>query len=191
MMETLEALGLSQAKLAERTGRSKKTVNEIIKGKAPITPRMAIELERVLGVPAGFWTNRERIYREWRARNEGREKLKKHQAWLRLFPVSAMIRFGWIQKAKDPVQQMEALLSFLGLASPDQWETMVDGVEGQVAFRKSAAFDVDKAAITAFADELGIAPGMVVGRLQHDGVIPHSHCNGLKKRLDWTGRGNP
>jgi Zn-dependent peptidase ImmA (M78 family) len=36
-----------------------------------------------------------------------------------------------------------------------------------------------------FADTIGVAPGIVVGRLQHDGVLPHSHCNGLKTKLDW------
>jgi HTH-type transcriptional regulator / antitoxin HigA len=70
LIEALEALGMSQAQLAERTGRSKIMINEIIKGKAPITPRMSIELERVLGVPAGFWNNRERHFRDYLARRE-------------------------------------------------------------------------------------------------------------------------
>ena len=42
-----------------------------------------------------------------------------------------------------------------------------------------------KAAIKRFASELSIAPGIVVGRLQHDGHLPHSHCNDLKRRLKW------
>mgnify|MGYP000878043565 CR=1 FL=1 len=36
--EVLAMQGLTQAELAERMGRPKKTVNEIIKGKAAITP---------------------------------------------------------------------------------------------------------------------------------------------------------
>ncbi|MEI6451817.1 MAG: helix-turn-helix domain-containing protein [Actinomycetes bacterium] len=40
--------------------------------------------------------------------------------------------------------------------------------------------------IVDFAGSLGIAPGIVVGRLQHDGVIPYTHCNGLKRRFKWT-----
>ena len=40
--------------------------------------------------------------------------------------------------------------------------------------------------IVGFADSLGIAPGIVVGRLQHDGVIPYTHCNGLKRRFKRT-----
>ena len=64
LLDTLKALGMSPAELAERTGRSKKLINEIIKGKAPITPDLARDLEQVLGVPAGFWINRESQYRQ-------------------------------------------------------------------------------------------------------------------------------
>jgi len=50
--ETLEALGMTQAELAARAGRPKKTINEIIRGKAAITHETALQFERVLGVPA-------------------------------------------------------------------------------------------------------------------------------------------
>jgi addiction module HigA family antidote len=43
-----------------------------------------------------------------------------------------------------------------------------------------------KRALRDFARELGIAPGIIVGRLQHDGLLPHSHCNELKRRLAWA-----
>ena len=43
-----------------------------------------------------------------------------------------------------------------------------------------------KAAITAFASTIGVAPGIVVGRLQHEGLLPRSHCNDLKRRFQWT-----
>ena len=41
------------------------------------------------------------------------------------------------------------------------------------------------AAVKKFAQTLGIAPGIVVGRLQREGIVPHSHLNGLKVRLEW------
>lgn len=67
--ETLEELlqerKISQMELAERTGLTPKTVNEIIKGKAPITSETALLLERVLAVPARFWNGREKGYREF------------------------------------------------------------------------------------------------------------------------------
>ncbi|MDE0509905.1 MAG: ImmA/IrrE family metallo-endopeptidase [Gammaproteobacteria bacterium] len=43
-----------------------------------------------------------------------------------------------------------------------------------------------RAGILAFAKKLGIAPGIVVGRLQHERVLPHSHLNDLKVRYEWT-----
>ena len=46
-----------------------------------------------------------------------------------------------------------------------------------------------KLAVQAFADQQGIAPGIVVGMLQHEGVIPWSHLNGLKVRLKWRTAG--
>jgi len=43
-----------------------------------------------------------------------------------------------------------------------------------------------RASVGAFADRLGIAPGIAVGRLQHDGLIPHSRLNEMKQRFEWT-----
>ena len=40
--------------------------------------------------------------------------------------------------------------------------------------------------IRHFAEELEIAPGIVVGRLQHDGHLPYNKCNSLKQRLKWV-----
>ncbi len=40
--------------------------------------------------------------------------------------------------------------------------------------------------VAAFADEIGIAAGIVVGRLQCEGIIPYSHLNKLRIPLDWA-----
>ena len=42
------------------------------------------------------------------------------------------------------------------------------------------------AAVRRFADEAGIHPGIVVGMLQHRGVLPHTHLNKLKARFTWA-----
>lgn len=42
------------------------------------------------------------------------------------------------------------------------------------------------AAVRRFAEEVGIHPGIVVGMLQHRGVLPHTHLNKLKVRFAWT-----
>ncbi len=68
LRETLETIGMTQVELADRTGRPKKAINEIIEGKAPITVKTALQLERVLGVPASVWNNLERNYQKTKAR---------------------------------------------------------------------------------------------------------------------------
>ena len=40
-------------------------------------------------------------------------------------------------------------------------------------------------AVEEFADEQGVAPGIVVGMLQHKGLLPWTHLNKLKVRLSW------
>ena len=42
------------------------------------------------------------------------------------------------------------------------------------------------ARIVDFADQVGVSPGVVVGRLQFDGRMPHTHGNALKRRFRWT-----
>ncbi|MEM1252615.1 MAG: helix-turn-helix domain-containing protein [Cyanobacteria bacterium P01_H01_bin.21] len=345
LLEILNEQGMTQVELAHRTGRPKKTINEIIKGKAILTPETALQLEYVLGIPAHFWNSREQQYRETLARLDERKRLNLQTEWLKGFPIKKMIQYGWILEKADKVEQLEALLSFFGIASSEQWEnfwqTRVD-----IAFRKSESYKsnpraliawlrkgeiegqkiicakyqrekfekalrhirkltlsspesfqpkmqklcadagvalvfvpqlpktfasgathwlstdkaliqlslryktddhlwfsffheaghillhrkkdffvefngrqektdlekeadafaanclisklqydnfvkthnlkISKSAIQNFANEIGIAPGVVVGMLQHDQYLPYSHCNGLKRRLEWT-----
>lgn len=77
LQELLEEKGITQAELAQRMGKPKKTINEIVKGKAEITQDTSLQLERVLGVPSSFWNNRERAYRESLARKKEEERLQK------------------------------------------------------------------------------------------------------------------
>ncbi len=41
-----------------------------------------------------------------------------------------------------------------------------------------------KTEIIEFAEQLEIAPGIVVGRLQHDGKLPPQNCNELKRHFE-------
>jgi Zn-dependent peptidase ImmA (M78 family) len=47
---------------------------------------------------------------------------------------------------------------------------------------------VTEAAILRVAKEIGIAPGIIVGRLQHENILQFSECNHLKKRFEWANR---
>ncbi len=40
--------------------------------------------------------------------------------------------------------------------------------------------------VRSFAQSIGIAPGIVVGRMQYDGIIPPSAFNGLKRKIEYA-----
>lgn len=40
--------------------------------------------------------------------------------------------------------------------------------------------------IVAFAQRIGVHPGIVVGRMQHRGIIEHNRFNNLKQKIDWN-----
>ena len=148
LLETIETLGMTQAELAERTGRPTKTISEIIKGKAAITPETALQLEKVLGVPASFWTNREQHYRESLARQGEQVVLGQQTDWLTGLPIAAMCKKGWISRFENEVQQLQEVLRFFGVASPQAWNEIWCGP--QVVYRESRAFESDPGAVAAW-----------------------------------------
>lgn len=146
--ETLEALGMTQVELAERMNRPLKTINEIIRGKAIITPATSIQLEMVLGIPASFWNNREQAYREYLARQAANSNFADFITWAQRFPLKTMSELGWITTQYSEVNWVREILAFFGVASPDAW----DDIWGQpeVSFRRSQAFASNPYAVAAW-----------------------------------------
>lgn len=136
LLDILEERGMSQAELAERTGRPLKTINEIVKGKTALTSDTSIQLERVLGISAEFWNQREANYRSFLARDKEKQELTSHGGWLDQFPVKEMIKRKWISDpGKSKTSQIIFMLNFFGVANPDQW---AEGwTKHRLAFRKS------------------------------------------------------
>jgi addiction module HigA family antidote len=88
----IQARGMTQQELAVRMGRPLKTINEIINAKKSITQETALELDRVLGVPAHIWTGLEATYQMTLARNRERTFLESQERWLKEFPVREIER---------------------------------------------------------------------------------------------------
>lgn len=151
LIETLESLDMSQTELAKRMGRPIKTINEIIKGKTAITPETALQLEKVLRVPARFWNNRERLYRECVAREMEQAQLREDLTWLKGLPVSEMIKHGWISKEANKVKQFATVLQFFGVAGVEQWRKI--WTEPLVAYRESHVFKSRLGALSAWLRE--------------------------------------
>jgi HTH-type transcriptional regulator / antitoxin HigA len=145
--EVLELRAMSQAELADRTGRPKKTINEIIKGKAAITPETAIQFERVLGIPANFWIMREQNYQEALARNKEAAQFDQMN-WLSQVPYKSMQKRGWISYRESKTELVEELLRYFAVASPQTWHTFWES--SVPAFKKSYAFESNLGAVAAW-----------------------------------------
>ena len=60
----LDSTEMSQKELAIRSNLTPKTINEIIKGKNPITPETAIKLSAIFGMSGSCWINLASNYQE-------------------------------------------------------------------------------------------------------------------------------
>lgn len=150
ILETIKYLRMSQAQLAQRIGKKPSKVHDIITGKEPITVTTALQLEKVLGVSAKMWLNRESHYREKLSRLEQEEFLEVCKGWLKEQPYKELTECGYL-KAKDiGVAMVEETLQFYGVASPEQWETIYVKEYAMASYRKSPAHKDALGSMAAF-----------------------------------------
>lgn len=133
ILELLEVRGMTQLDLANKMGINKKTINEIIKGKAPITTTTALKLEYVFDIPAGFWNNLESEYRESIERKKDYDSLVDDEAYLENIPYAEMARRNWVEPTRDAKEKVMNLRKFFSVASLS-FDTEL---KNRLAFRKS------------------------------------------------------
>src|SRR5690554_1846808 len=148
IQEHIDAIGMSQAELAERLGRSKEKLNELIKGKAPITKETATKLEYVLGVPASFWLNLERQYQDELLEIEQMEELEQHKEWVSGFPLPRMKKLGIIPEIRNKSHLAGILLKFFRVATPQQWSSIYVG--SSLAFKIELRHTAEPQAISVW-----------------------------------------
>jgi HTH-type transcriptional regulator/antitoxin HigA len=150
--DLLEERDWTQAQLADRLGYTKKHVSQLINGKAPVTEETALKLERVLGSTAAFWLNREAQYRAQLAKIEEQDLLRSWVTWLDELPVKELMHKGIIPNcrldAKNKPGVVKELLTFFGVASPDDWRKHYVGMKA--AFRQTRPDQCDTGAISAW-----------------------------------------
>jgi HTH-type transcriptional regulator / antitoxin HigA len=121
--EYLEFNGWSQRDLARRTSLTPKTISEVCNGKAAVSPATALALEKALQRPASFWLNLQRQYDEAEARKQETSRAHGWATWAKKFPIKEMRRWGFI--APEPRgTDAQDLLFFLGVSSPDGWDSV-------------------------------------------------------------------
>ena len=69
--EELEARGWNQRGLAEVMGIEPSTLSNLIRGKRPLTPKLAKALGQAFDTSAQYWLNLESAYRLWELEQKG------------------------------------------------------------------------------------------------------------------------
>jgi HTH-type transcriptional regulator/antitoxin HigA len=153
--DLLEENDMTQTELAKRLGVTLKHVNQVVKGGASISADLALGLEKVFRVPASFWLSRESLYRADLAHQSETKELEAHVEWAKRFPIKELKKRGHLPPNVSGVELVQALLGFLGIASPTLWQDPV------VAYRKSRRYKSDPFALAAW---------LRVGELEAGGI---------------------
>jgi addiction module HigA family antidote len=137
LLELLAEHGMSSKEFALRTGKPEKTISNVLNGKSSITPKMAVQFEQVLKVPAHFWLEAQCRYDECNARNAYQKVIEAGIPWAKKFPYSIMAKNGWVPSTRKPKEKVEALLQYFGVASSEAWERCYFNSTTKVALRAS------------------------------------------------------
>ena len=145
ILELLDANSMTQLDLADKTGINKKTINEIIKGKAAITKATALKLEYVFNIPASFWNNLESKYRESLERQKDMESIIEEEKYLANIPYNEMAKRNWdcINETRNNVEKVINLRKFFSVASLS-FDT---DLRRKLAFRKKEGQDISYEAL--------------------------------------------
>lgn len=142
LREVLEARGIRQSELAERTGLTPKHVNQIVTGNIGISGDVAVLLERALSISAQFWTRADADYQAWASKEKARATVREYWQWARGFNAAALCRYGITGSGDDRAAKVEKILRFFGVASPAAFDQT--WLRPRVSFRRSQAFAVDQ-----------------------------------------------
>ena len=160
LAEVLKERGITQRELAARLGLSEKTVSQIVNGKAPVTPEVAVGLDRVTAVPARFWCTRQAQYDEAVARAKDRERLAGYEQWFTdgwRPTYREMAQRGWVDRRDNLLDQLSELLKFFGVVSPsalDRWWKQL-----APSFRQSTSYQPSVPSLAAW-----VRQGEILGR---------------------------
>ena len=149
VQDYLDHLGISARELGRRCGRSGKLMAEIISGKAALEPETALQLERVLDVPASIWSNMEASYQLHQARQAEQQVLVGSHDWAKEFPLKELATRGYIKPTTQKADQVLEVLRFFGVGSRKACEDRIEELL-DVDYRTSPTFENDQWALAAW-----------------------------------------
>jgi HTH-type transcriptional regulator/antitoxin HigA len=146
--DMIEERGWTRAELAKRLDVTPKHVNELLHGRASISPGTASALASVLGSSAEFWLNREAQYRARVEERSRYESLAAETEWLQSVPYGWMAKHGWVPDFAHSGQRIDAVLRYFGVATLNAYKKTYG--EMRLAFRASATYTAADGAVSVW-----------------------------------------
>lgn len=127
--ELLEVYGMKQTELALRLGITTKHLNNLISGKASVTPETAQGLQQVFQRAAKYWLLLQANYDLSVQKEKRRAWYQTHadecRAWLELFDYSMLVKQNYVKKVvNDDFEKCDELLRFFGCVDIASWKQM-------------------------------------------------------------------
>ena len=166
-----EIRGLTRIPIGEALERARHIMNQAGVALAPVKP-----LPKTALSGAAWWLSPRKAVIQLSARHKTDDHL-----WFSLFHEAAHV----LLHSKKGVFVDGGKHDSVGLeAQADEWAS--DALVARTDWDQFVAISPrSDSAVRTFADHQGIAPGIVVGMLQHAGRLPWTHLNGLKVRYRW------
>lgn len=114
--EQLEDRGMTQKEFAERMGLSEKHTSKLINGEVQLTQDVALKLASVLGLPAKFWNNLERTFREQAALVKDELTMEAEKEIAKTLPYADCANLGWLPKTRSITEKVRNLRVYFGVA---------------------------------------------------------------------------
>ena len=115
--EVISEMGMTKNELARRMNRPAPKLSAIFTGAKAITPDTAIQLEKVIGVPAHIWTGLEAEYRLTLARTQEVleiQRLRDESNLVTKFCYSELVKLGFVARKTKATEKVRELQHFLG-----------------------------------------------------------------------------
>ena len=115
--EQLDDRGMTQKEFAKRMGMSEKHISRLINGEVHLTPETAEKIERVLGIPAGFWNKLEAIYQEKLAKVNNENELEEEREIAKNYSYNKIAEWGMVPSTNKWLEKVVNLCKYFEVSS--------------------------------------------------------------------------
>lgn len=141
ILDLLSERNLSIANLSDYIGYTSSNTGRLLSGNIEIDHNIAQKLATFFDTSEVFWMNRESQYRQGIVSPSISMQPIDPKSWLKDFPISDMVKLGWISVDRTFEKRFNACLDFFGVSSIDEWKKQYENQVLPVSFKTSEKFE--------------------------------------------------